>query len=202
MQYWNGTAWENDEQGTIIYNTSNDLINQTNQEWNGTAWANYFKITNTYNTNNMRTSQLNQNWNGATWVNQLLTTNTYDANNLEQTYTFRLWTITGDTLSEGDSIYYYFHAVTGINELAVKQKNIIVYPNPATNTLTIETLQAAVGNMQSALIEITNIQGQLVKTFMATGSKTSIDVSSFPPGVYFIEVKSEKGAEVQKFIKE
>ena len=72
---------------------------------------------------------------------------------------------------------------------------VILYPNPADDYITIEALQDAV-------IEITNIQGQLIKNFATTGNKTNIDVSAFPSGVYVVEVKTEKGVEVKKFIKE
>ena len=79
---------------------------------------------------------------------------------------------------------------------------ILVYPNPATNTITIDVTKAAVGSKQEAVIEITNIQGQLIKTLATTGNKTNIDVSALPGGVYVIQVKSEKVYKVGKFVKE
>jgi hypothetical protein len=72
---------------------------------------------------------------------------------------------------------------------------MLLYPNPAINTLTIE-------RPQSAVIEITNIQGQIIKTIAATGNKTNVDVSSFPCGMYIVEMKTDKGIEVKKFVKE
>jgi YVTN family beta-propeller protein len=84
--------------------------------------------------------------------------------------------------------------ITGINEKELSNK-IKCYPNPTSNTITLEA-------PQDAIIEITNIQGQLVKTYNATGNKTSIDVSAFPSGVYVVEVKSEKVYNVGKFVKE
>lgn len=83
--------------------------------------------------------------------------------------------------------------IVGINDIQLK--NNTIYPNPSTNTLTIESLQ-------SAIIKITNIQGRLIKTYTITDNKTSIDVSAFPSGVYVVEVKTEKGIEVRKFVKE
>jgi hypothetical protein len=84
--------------------------------------------------------------------------------------------------------------ITYIKE--IKQEYfILVYPNPATINLTIETPQKAV-------IEITNIQGQLVKTIKATGNKTNIDVSALPGGVYIVQAKTVNGVSVSKFIKE
>ena len=82
----------------------------------------------------------------------------------------------------------------GIAPNRILSANIDIYPNPASDNITIESPQHAV-------IEITNIQGQLVKTYTATG-KTNIDISTFPSGVYVLEIKTEKGVEVKKFIKE
>jgi hypothetical protein len=90
--------------------------------------------------------------------------------------------------------------ITGINEQNFS--NLIkIYPNPAANTITIES--------PPAVIEITNIQGQLIKTLppcgeagATTGNKTNIDVSALPSGVYVVEVRTEKGVAVSKFIKE
>jgi hypothetical protein len=73
--------------------------------------------------------------------------------------------------------------------------NFIMYPNPVVNNLIIESSHAVV-------IEITNIEGQLIKTLATTDNKTFIDVFSFPSGVYIVKVKTEKGIEVRKFVKE
>jgi hypothetical protein len=94
------------------------------------------------------------------------------------------------TQVEIDSLY---HIQTGIKE-KILNNEINIYPNPAINNLIIESPQA--------VIEITNIQGQIIKTFAITGNKTNIDVSAFPSGVYVVEVKTEKGISVNKFIKE
>jgi len=92
------------------------------------------------------------------------------------------WLIIGNTV------------ITGITEYN-KPFSFNIMPNPANNIMTIEC-------SQSAVIEITNIQGQLIKILTTTGSKTNIDVSSFPSGVYIVEMKTEKGIEVKKFLKE
>ena len=84
---------------------------------------------------------------------------------------------------------------TSLNNIAGNSGDITVYPTPATDILIIETLQ-------KATIEITNIQGQLIKTIATTGNKTNIDVSAFPSGLYLIKVKTENNISVKKFIKE
>jgi hypothetical protein len=46
------------------------------------------------------------------------------------------------------------------------------------------------------------MQGQLVSVFSATGNLSNIDVSYLPSGVYVVEVKTENGVGVRKFVKE
>ena len=82
-----------------------------------------------------------------------------------------------------------------IKKNTTDENTIQVYPNPTESTLTIEVRQCAA-------IEILNIQGRLLKTFITTSNKTNIDVSAFTSGMYFVEVKTEKGIVAKKFIKE
>ncbi|MGD0710108.1 MAG: T9SS type A sorting domain-containing protein [Bacteroidales bacterium] len=88
----------------------------------------------------------------------------------------------------------FFRTTVGIQETNSNESNIMVYPNPATNDITIES--------SPAVIELFDIQGQLIKTLAATDNKTDIDVSAFTNGVYILKVRTYKGIEVRKFIKE
>jgi len=74
-------------------------------------------------------------------------------------------------------------------------KNILIYPNPAKDDITIES-------PLPAIIEISNNQGQFIKTLAIDGSKTAVDISGFASGMYFIKVKMEQGVAVKKFIKD
>ncbi len=106
--------------------------------------------------------------------------------------------IVGDTIFAGVDGGVYKDWITddgsGINEVN-KGCIMAVYPNPAVNYITVES-------PQNALIEITNLQGQMVKTFSAVSNKTTIGVSSFPNGIYIIKAISEKGIDVEKFVKQ
>jgi hypothetical protein len=46
------------------------------------------------------------------------------------------------------------------------------------------------------------MQGQLILQQPVQNQKTEIDVSSFTTGMYFVNVKTENGMEVKKFVKE
>jgi len=84
--------------------------------------------------------------------------------------------------------------ISVINENELSDQ-IHIFPNPASDNLTIET-------PQKSEIEIVNLQGQLTKSFTAISNKTTIDVSDFAKGIYFVKVKTENGVAVEKFVKE
>lgn len=80
---------------------------------------------------------------------------------------------------------------SGVDRLADK-KQIKVYPNPTNAMLNIDGVEA------NTVVKIFSIQGQLITELLSNGDKTTLDVSSFLPGVYLIQTNSG----VQKFIKE
>jgi len=79
----------------------------------------------------------------------------------------------------------------------VQTKTLHIQPNPAHDRVTISA-----GNAIQQ-ISITNVVGQEVMNNTAINSKaTSIDVSTLDSGVYFIQVKTVKGAGIVKLIVE
>ncbi len=74
---------------------------------------------------------------------------------------------------------------------------LTIFPNPATSSITIENTRHL-----NAEIEISDIQGQLIKTLSTIYNKTHIDVSTFPCGLYIVKMITEKGINVNKFIKD
>ncbi len=85
-------------------------------------------------------------------------------------------------------------ATTGI-ETFLNSENVKIFPNPANDIITISI-------PQQATIEITNIQGQIIKTLNITNQETTIDVSGLSGGVYIIKVMSDKRVVVRKLIKQ
>ena len=74
------------------------------------------------------------------------------------------------------------------------ENNITTYPNPVSNQLFISA-----ENLQVEKISIYSMNG---KEVLSTKTKEkSIDVSNLSEGLYFIEVISPEGRNVQKFIK-
>ena len=85
---------------------------------------------------------------------------------------------------------------TAINEISNTSANIITYPNPFKDVLTIET------NLNTEQrLDIVNMVGQTVYTSYIT-KKTTINTSAFQSGVYIIKLYTYKDTVVKKFVKE
>lgn len=89
--------------------------------------------------------------------------------------------------------------VTSNCQLTVEEftnNDVVLYPNPAKNSLTITTKQ----DVTISSISIYNMLGQLVQ--VQTNPTESIDVSGLQSGSYFMRIASDKGSATGKFIKE
>ncbi len=74
--------------------------------------------------------------------------------------------------------------------------NVRIYPNPATDELTIQTTGA-----DFASYVVTNAIGQhLLEGKLSSGGKEVISVRDLPPGIYHITLRGS-GTEVRKFVK-
>lgn len=76
----------------------------------------------------------------------------------------------------------------------VKTSMIIVYPNPAANTLFIETNEPLIE------IAITDLAGKQVFSIL-NPTQQSIDVSGLPAGIYYLLATCSRGTTVAKFSK-
>ena len=83
----------------------------------------------------------------------------------------------------------------GIEAYAKDSKGIMLYPNPATNTLNIES-----SAMFSQLL-ISDVLGNVVISQQVNNKAVSVDVSRLGKGIYFVRVVSENGFVVRKFLK-
>ena len=84
---------------------------------------------------------------------------------------------------------------TNIQAIDNAGSNTIIYPNPATTQLTIQSTNQPINQ-----IIISNLVGQIITVpgFVPGSSLTLLDVSELPVGVYFIKVN---GSEIRKFVK-
>ena len=74
------------------------------------------------------------------------------------------------------------------------EKIFSIYPNPATNSITISA------NETIEQIAIFDIKGSLIFSQSYQQKSTSIDVSNFAKGIYAVKVVSLKNSSVQQLI--
>jgi len=75
---------------------------------------------------------------------------------------------------------------------------LAVYPNPATDNLTIEF---PVFGINDKTIEILDLNGKIVATTNFSSFKVNMDISGLSNGVYFLRLSCEEGLITKKFIK-
>ncbi|MBS4059789.1 MAG: T9SS type A sorting domain-containing protein, partial [Bacteroidetes bacterium] len=83
------------------------------------------------------------------------------------------------------------------NENNVYQLHI--YPNPSNEFVTIDLRETL--TTEGALFSIYNMQGQLIFRQNLSESKTTIDVSGFPDGIYIIKIYHSQNTSTSKIIK-
>jgi hypothetical protein len=83
----------------------------------------------------------------------------------------------------------------GIRQNPAKNDDLIIYPNPSDNIITIES-------PVNAAVEITDIKGQLIKSIALKDHSLYIDMSNFSRGIYIIRAMTDKEIITKKLIKQ
>ncbi len=84
---------------------------------------------------------------------------------------------------------------TNLSVEAVENEVFKLFPNPATDLVTIKS-DKTIEN-----IKIYNQIGQLVAVFQPNNSETVFSTSSYAAGIYFVEVKTENGTLTSRLLK-
>ncbi len=111
-------------------------------------------------------------------------------------------------LASGDSVMYVIgysdlglHATpttTQVTKMEQQQPEVSIFPNPAMNLLTISTLNIQNEKMTINMYDIT---GRVMKTFACdAASRTNLDVSYLPEGVYYVQMHAGSFSSVKKIV--
>jgi hypothetical protein len=85
--------------------------------------------------------------------------------------------------------------ITGISQVENSVVSAIVFPNPASDVLFIESNSSKIKT-----IKVVNVAGNIVLENKVHAEKTQIEISSFSKGVYFVQVETENGITTKKII--
>ena len=89
----------------------------------------------------------------------------------------------------------------GQSEAQVPPERWRIFPNPASDYL---TLQRPSRNAFSGQLDLISLSGQVLKSMEVYRGSTSrrIDLYDLPPGIYFLQFRSQERVQVLKFIKQ
>jgi len=85
------------------------------------------------------------------------------------------------------------YLITGTNDPGINELSVIIYPNPANQSISIDSELKSDCN-------VINLQGQVIKKIPASGIHKPIDISTLNPGLYILQFL-ETG-QAYKFIKQ
>ncbi|TGE16585.1 T9SS type A sorting domain-containing protein [Hymenobacter elongatus] len=106
--------------------------------------------------------------------------------------------IGSDGLHAVDNFSLATGATTLSNQNQALQNALNVFPNPATNRLTLSVGKDGVG----ASVEIFNALGQRVRQATATQAELTLDVSALQAGVYTVRFTTAGGSATRSFVKQ
>jgi hypothetical protein len=98
------------------------------------------------------------------------------------------------TQTEITTLYQYGNNPTAISENTLSKNNVVIYPNPTKDNVTINSI----GLLNK--ISIYSINGLLIKTI--NEPTNTFDISDLSVGMYIIEVQTNKGISQTKVIKD
>jgi len=85
----------------------------------------------------------------------------------------------------------------GITELSADARSFGLYPNPATNAVTIEFNNNSVKN-----ISLLDLTGRVVLSTSVSDEKTTLNIASLAKGIYYVRIQSNNKVEVAKIVKD
>ncbi|MDD4217031.1 MAG: immunoglobulin domain-containing protein [Bacteroidales bacterium] len=107
---------------------------------------------------------------------------------------FWLTVIAQSSCMATDSIKITFWDDSGIND-AKNNDGILIFPNPAKDYLTISDISHNIEN-----IEIINVTGQIIKSFLVNSNEITLNLSNFAEGIYFVKLKRNNEVITKKIL--
>lgn len=97
-----------------------------------------------------------------------------------------LWLISGQNI------------VTRVNELAAADAEVVLFPNPASASLTVR-VPAAQGRLSARVLDA---YGRVVRTFTLPQGNGDVDVRGLAQGAYVVELHEDRRSWTKRFVKE
>lgn len=198
-----GSSYINNTKIDYTLNAADKATLTLSYKWDTitSTWMNSSRQTNTYNAQNFNTTSLNETWNigTSTWKNSYRYTYTPTVNNEIASSLTEIWVTASSTWRNSSRNFNWWGCVfsTGIDDRENNTDLLSVFPNPASNILTIDNKQYTFGN-----VTIVDLTGKSIRSIPLHEGQNQIDVNDIAPSTYFIHFIGTNGHVVKKFVKE
>ncbi len=190
FQEWENEQWMDKQRDECFYDVNGSLLSVFYYYWNDNNWENKFKNESQYLSERIITTSYeweNNQWNESLQGFGMILI--YEGERIS-------------TISYVGKADYYFSSVSGIydDDIGFNKPNILLYPNPASETIYIETKESFIG--EELFLELYSITGQVVlqKSVNCWNSKVAINISGVANGIYSLRITSKTQSITKKFM--
>jgi len=204
---WDNNAWVNYEKYEYAYDGQGRLIEEVDSYWTD-QWITEWKYLYTFDTDGNTTEELDQYWDVDTWTNDWKGIWTYDMNYFWNDLLVPYWFSTFDEgiffvhmpvvmteyayFQENWYDYYittaYYSAFQPTGYAEIHEGEAILYPNPATDHLTITWKES----QPSLHFEVMDMSGRSVLSHMVD-KNTTISIAELSSGLYLYRLSDNEG---------
>jgi hypothetical protein len=103
---------------------------------------------------------------------------------------YTAFTGNGVSVLQGVQQPYEISVVTGIDEIMEITLSVLIYPNPTTDFIILNTESSAIQSFRSLACQLFDMNGRLLESKIIDGSQTRIDMSQLSPATYFLKVSA------------
>lgn len=222
-EQWVSSSWENYSKDSNVFDVNGCKILRIRQyaqyvPFTGYTLVNSFRNTYTNDLNCNMLTDFYETWHSGTWLNFWEYYYSYDADgnsvmgkrekwqntSWHHDLTYNLWIYSEKVpvFMIGDITCYQYNAsyksvITGISNTNTINNGLNVFPNPASETVTLNIDKKENSELS---INIYNIIGTLVKSEMLKQNNRQINIGDLSDGVYMVTIKSKDLSESQKLI--
>ncbi len=195
---WDVTDWMNSSKNERAYDGNNNMLFYANWYWDpvGDDWIATYKREYNYNENSIKTMDSWYDWNADlnSWVGWYK----YNFNVGEEGETMIRFEYAWDALATDWILdlkgFYYRSLIIGIPDS--KSKDFVIYPNPVTDQLYLETT-----SLLGAQCYLVSLTGQVMNQYEIERAVSQITINEIPSGLYFLKVVKGNKVVSKKFIK-
>jgi len=102
----------------------------------------------------------------------------------------------GYAVGDSGAIIKYDKSTGTGNEISMNEW-FTLYPNPATNTVTVDFNRMFT---ECPVLKVLNLSGQILKTQVINHNQNTIDIRDLQAGIYLVEIKSSEGTKQKKLV--